>query len=102
MGFKEFHKVRLAVVGKGSHIVDGDMFGVMLFYIFQYGLHLFKRLRLGGRRGLFFIAVRYQKKKELEEVSLYGKLISFGAGRTQQIDLTDVFCRCLIIRQGRG
>ena len=58
MGFEKLHKMRLAVIGERCHIIDCDMVGIMLLYIFQDGL------RLGGRRGLFFLPVGDEEEKE--------------------------------------
>lgn len=46
MRFEEFHKMRFAVIGQGGHIVNGNVFCVMLLYIFQYRFHFFKRFHL--------------------------------------------------------
>ena len=64
MGFEKLHKMRLAVIGERCHIIDCDMVGIMLLYIFQDGLHLFQRLCLRGRRSLFFLPVGDEEEKE--------------------------------------
>ena len=91
MGLEKFHKMRFAVIGKQRHVINGNMFGIVFFYIFKYGFHFFKRLCLQGRCGLFFLPVRDEQEKEQEQITLYSKLISLRAGRAEQVDLPDAF-----------
>ena len=62
MRLEKFHKMGFAVICE--HYTYIYLLSIVFFYIFQDGLHFFKRLCLRDRCSLFFLPVGDEQEKE--------------------------------------